>query len=90
MLFAYSTGRCLVYPLSCARITKCFVLRQGILRQHVLPIVLFCAVTDTILIICGCSATSSIADFWSKLVHAIWWSGSLAFRVWCAACSRPI
>ena len=30
-----------------------FVLRQGILRQHVLPVVVFCAVSDAVLIVSG-------------------------------------
>jgi L-lysine exporter family protein LysE/ArgO len=30
-----------------------FVLRQGILRQHVLPLVLFCAASDALLIVAG-------------------------------------
>jgi L-lysine exporter family protein LysE/ArgO len=30
-----------------------FLLRQGILRQHVLPLVLFCAVSDALLILLG-------------------------------------
>ena len=30
-----------------------FVLRQGIRREHVLPIVLFCAVADALLILAG-------------------------------------
>ncbi|MBY5973919.1 LysE/ArgO family amino acid transporter [Ferrimonas balearica] len=30
-----------------------FVLRQGILRQHVLPVVVFCAVSDAVLIVAG-------------------------------------
>ena len=54
MLFAYSTGLMLSLSLILAIGSQnAFVLRQGILRQHVLPIVLFCAVADTILIITG-------------------------------------
>jgi L-lysine exporter family protein LysE/ArgO len=30
-----------------------FVLRQGLLRQHVLPLVLFCAISDALLIFAG-------------------------------------
>ena len=41
-----------------------FVLRQGLLKQHVLPVVLFCAVSDMILIIAGVGGVSLlIADF---------------------------
>jgi len=41
-----------------------FVLRQGLLKQHVFPVVLFCAVSDMLLIIAGVGGVSLlIADF---------------------------
>ncbi|MGC6453318.1 MAG: LysE/ArgO family amino acid transporter [Candidatus Puniceispirillaceae bacterium] len=41
-----------------------FVLRQGLLKQHVFPVVLFCAVSDMILIVAGIGGVSLlIADF---------------------------
>ena len=41
-----------------------FVLRQGLMKQHVLPVVLFCAVSDMLLIIAGVGGVSPlIADF---------------------------
>lgn len=41
-----------------------FVLRQGLLKQHVLPVVLFCALSDMILIVAGVGGVSLlIADF---------------------------
>ena len=71
MLFAYSTGLMLSLSLILAIGSQnAFVLRQGILRQHVLPIVLFCAVADTILIITGVFGLPLLLlIFWSKLVH---------------------
>lgn len=54
MLFAYSTGLMLSLSLILAIGSQnAFVLRQGILRQHVWSVVLFCAFADTILIIAG-------------------------------------
>ncbi len=54
MLFAYSTGLMLSLSLIIAIGSQnAFVLRQGILRQHVGSIVLFCAFADTLLIIVG-------------------------------------
>ncbi|MCA8883128.1 MAG: amino acid transporter [Rhodobacteraceae bacterium] len=38
-----------------------FVLRQGLLRQHVLPLCLFCAVSDAILIAAGVAGFGTIA-----------------------------
>ena len=37
-----------------------FVLRQGILRRHVLPIVLFCAAADAVLIAAGVAGFGSL------------------------------
>jgi len=54
MVTAFSSG----FSLSLALIVaigaqNAFVLRQGLLRQHVLPVVLFCAVSDAVLIAVG-------------------------------------
>ncbi|WP_010139067.1 LysE/ArgO family amino acid transporter [Oceanicola sp. S124] len=38
-----------------------FVLRQGILRQHVLPVVLFCAVSDALLIAAGVAGFGALS-----------------------------
>ena len=69
MLFAYSTGLLLSLSLILAIGSQnAFVLRQGILRQHVWPIVLFCAVADTILIITGVFGLPLlIADFLEQI-----------------------
>lgn len=37
-----------------------FVLRQGILRQHVLPLVLFCAASDALLIVAGIAGAGAL------------------------------
>ena len=37
-----------------------FVLRQGILRQHVLPLVLFCAASDALLIMSGIAGAGAL------------------------------
>ena len=80
MLFAYSTGLMLSLSLILAIGSQnAFVLRQGILRQHILPTVLFCAVADTILIITGVFGLPLlIADFLEQIVP--WLSGGAA--VW--------
>ena len=89
MLFAYSTGLMLSLSLILAIGSQnAFVLRQGILRQHVLPIVLFCAVADTILIITGVFGLPIlIADFleqigpWLFGGAAVWLFGYGVLRV---------
>lgn len=89
MLFAYSAGLMLSLSLIIAIGSQnAFVLRQGILREHVWPIVLFCAVADTILIIIGVFGLPFlIADFveqigpWLFGVTAIWLFGYGVLRV---------
>ena len=90
MLFAYSTGFILSLSLILAIGSQnAFVLRQGILRKHVWPIVLFCAVADTILIIIGVSGLSLlVADFvdhigrWLFGGAAVWLFGYGLLRVY--------
>ena len=89
MLFAYSTGLMLSLSLILAIGSQnAFVLRQGIMREHVLPIVLFCAFADTILIAAGVFGLPLlIADFveqigpWLFGGAAIWLSGYGVLRV---------
>jgi len=46
----FATGLALIVAIGSQ---NAFVLRQGILRQHVLPLVLFCALSDALLILAG-------------------------------------
>lgn len=50
-----------------------FVLRQGILRQHVLPIVLVCAISDAVLIAVG------VAGFGVLVERLPWLEGVMRF-----------
>ena len=89
MLLGYSTGFMLSLSLILAIGSQnAFVLRQGILRQHVWSIVLFCAVADTILIIFGVFGLPFlIADFvdqyspWLFGGAAVWLFGYGLLRV---------
>ena len=64
LLPAYATGFALGFSLILAiGAQNAFVLRQGLLRQHVLLVVLFCASADTLLILAGVAGLSAlIAD----------------------------
>ena len=64
MLPAYATGFALGFSLILAiGAQNAFVLKQGLLRQHVLLVVLFCASADTLLILAGVAGLSAlIAD----------------------------
>ncbi len=52
-----------------------FVLRQGIRREHVLPVVLFCAISDAILISVGIAGIGFAADKAPWLMPALKWGG---------------
>ena len=89
MLFAYVTGLMLSLSLILAIGSQnAFVLRQGILRQHVWPIVLFCAVADTLLIMAGVFGLPLlVADFLEQISPwlfggaAVWLFGYGGLRV---------
>ena len=89
MFFAYLTGFALSFSLILAIGSQnAFVLRQAILRQHIGAIVLFCAVSDALLIMVGVGGLSLlIADFVDQLAPwlfggaAIWLAGYGVLRM---------
>jgi L-lysine exporter family protein LysE/ArgO len=58
-----------------------FVLRQGLLRQHVLPLVLFCAASDAALILLGVAGFGEAIKTAPSLLKAVTWGGA-AFLFW--------
>lgn len=60
-----------------------FVLRQGILRQHVLPVVLICALTDGLLELLGVAGIGFVIERAPLLLEVIRWGG-VAFLLWYA------
>jgi L-lysine exporter family protein LysE/ArgO len=58
-----------------------FVLRQGLLRQHVLPLVLFCAASDAALILLGVAGFGEAIKAAPSLLQAVTWGGA-AFLFW--------
>ncbi len=89
MLFAYLNGLTLGFSLIMAIGSQnAFVLRQGILRQHVWSVVLFCSAADAVLIITGVAGLSFlIADRVDQIAPwlfggvAIWLFGYGVLRV---------
>lgn len=66
-----------------------FVLRQGIRREHVLPVVLICALTDALLQILGVAGIGLIVERapialeivrWGGVVFLLWYAWSAARR----------
>jgi len=80
---SFGTGFALGFSLILAiGAQNAFVLRQGLMRRHVLPVVMFCAVADMLLIVAGVAGVSLlIADLASRHapllfgVAAIWLAG---------------
>lgn len=58
-----------------------FVLKQGLLRQHVFWVSLFCAVSDALLIAAGVAGAGAIAERAPWFLWAMRWGGA-AFLIW--------
>lgn len=60
-----------------------FVIRQGLLKQHVLPIVIICASSDALLIFLGTGGLGTLIQSQPKLLEVIRWFG-VAYLSWFA------
>ncbi len=60
-----------------------FVLRQGLRREHVLPVVLFCAVADSVLVLAGVNGLGQLLAAVPGLSMALSLGGA-AFLTWYA------
>lgn len=68
-----------------------FVLRQGLRRAHVLPVVLVCAVSDAVLIAAGVAGFGALTqavpglEFWMRLFGAaflVWYGARTLLSAW--------
>ena len=88
-LSSFGTGFALGFSLILAiGAQNAFVLRQGLMRRHVLPVVLFCALADMLLIVAGVAGVSLlIADLVARHapalfgLAALWLAGYGALRL---------
>ena len=81
MLTAYTTGFGLGFSLILAiGAQNAFVLRQGLRREHVLPIVLICAISDAALITVGVFGFARLTELLPGLAPFMRWAGA-AFLV---------
>lgn len=60
-----------------------FVLRQGIRREHVLPVVLICGLTDALLEVLGVAGIGFIVERAPLVLEIVRWGG-VAFLLWYA------
>lgn len=58
-----------------------FVLRQGLAREHVLPVVLICAISDLLLIVAGVAGIGTIIRQAGWVIEVVRWFG-VAFLTW--------
>jgi L-lysine exporter family protein LysE/ArgO len=54
-----------------------FVLRQGLRREHVLPIVLVCALSDALLIVAGVAGAGAVFAVAPVVLTVVTWAGAL-------------
>lgn len=80
MLIGIGTGLSLIMAIGAQ---NAFVLRQGILRQHVLPVVLICGLTDAMLETLGVAGIGFVIERAPLVLEVIRWGG-VAFLVWYA------
>lgn len=78
ILPGFLTGLSLIVAIGAQ---NAFVLRQGLLRKHVLVIVLICAISDATLIILGVLGLGALISALPWLLEVIRWVG-VAFLVW--------
>ncbi|GGO03188.1 LysE/ArgO family amino acid transporter [Micromonospora parathelypteridis] len=65
-----------------------FVLRQGLRREHVVPVVLTCAASDALLIMAGVAGVGSLVTGRPGLLTAIRWGGAAFLLCYAALAAR--
>lgn len=73
VLTGFITGLSLIVAIGSQ---NAFVLRQGLRRAHVLPVVLVCAASDAILICIGVFASSKVASAMPLALPVMRWGGA--------------
>jgi L-lysine exporter family protein LysE/ArgO len=72
-LTGFLTGLSLIVAIGAQ---NAFVLRQGIRRAHVLPIVLVCAFSDAVLIAVGVFASAQVSEAFPHVLPLMRWGGA--------------
>jgi L-lysine exporter family protein LysE/ArgO len=73
LLTGFGAGASLIIAIGAQ---NAFVLRQGIRREHVLPIVLVCAVSDILLILAGVAGIGAIIAAAPIVLDIVRWAGA--------------
>lgn len=80
LLVGLGTGLSLIVAIGAQ---NAFVLRQGIRREHVLPVVLICALTDALLQVLGVAGIGLVVERAPVVLEIVRWGG-VVFLVWYA------
>ncbi|WP_434288195.1 LysE/ArgO family amino acid transporter [Celeribacter sp. SCSIO 80788] len=72
-LTGFLTGLSLIVAIGAQ---NAFVLRQGLRRSHVLPVVLVCALSDAVLISLGVFASAQVSAAFPPLLPMLRWGGA--------------
>ena len=78
LLPGFLTGLSLIIAIGAQ---NAFVIKQGLLRQHVLLIVLICAISDAVLIFLGTGGLCALVQINQGLLEVIRWFG-VAYLTW--------
>ncbi|ASY16013.1 L-lysine exporter family protein LysE/ArgO [Candidatus Planktophila sulfonica] len=78
LLPGFLTGLSLIIAIGAQ---NAFVIKQGLLRQHVLLIVLICAISDAVLIFLGTGGLGALVQSNQGLLEVIRWFG-VAYLTW--------
>jgi L-lysine exporter family protein LysE/ArgO len=73
-----ATGLALIVAIGAQ---NAFVLRQGLTREHVAPVVAICAVSDLVLIVAGVAGIGTLVEQAGWVVDVVRWFG-VAFLTW--------
>jgi len=79
-LIGFGSGLSLIMAIGAQ---NAFVLRQGIRREHVLPVVLICGLTDALLEFLGVAGIGFVVERAPLVLEVIRWGG-VAFLLWYA------
>ena len=83
MISASATGFATAFALILAiGAQNAFVLRQGILRQHIFWLCLFCAVSDAILITIGVLGFGAMVTYWPGMPAFMAYAGSAFLMIY--------
>lgn len=78
LLTGLATGLTLIIAIGAQ---NAFVLRQGLVRQYVGPVVAVCAVSDLVLILAGVSGIGAVVEQAPWVLEVVRWLG-VAFLTW--------